>query len=479
MADEKYILNHGGAQIDAAIDQAETNRLAIAGKADKNHTHSDKVDKVEGMGLVDENFASRIHVATAESGAPYTGMRFDGEIVDQYDNMLSGKQDIISNLDEIQNHLVDADIHADEDEKEEWNAAYAHSTDTSAHVSSTDRSNWNGKQDKLVSGTNIKTINNQSLLGSGNITISGTSGEGNEQLYQFMKSVYDAHIHHGYSDSKIPSYYGTVSSDGKIIVSTDPDRGAGSLFALQLGARESIMISGIPQYVTCAIATYQGSITDGGQYPVVASVYNKSTESAYLAVTATQAQNILVILSNVDYIHYIKWKEWDSCDAGDFGTLDYSYLYNKPSINGHTLLGCDVSLEDLDIANATKTACDIEVLQAVMSDKVDKCDDAYIQLQENVAWLMTQVQRIHVYDEAWKEVYMGYIVQSYHIRGLKSDDVIVVEDITFGDVNYSVTELVNMNYLKEEDSNTYEVSVNVLMKKILDSYGNVLYDCGC
>ena len=31
-------------------------------------------------------------------------------------------------------------------------------------------------QDKLVSGTNIKTINNQTLLGSGNITISGGSG---------------------------------------------------------------------------------------------------------------------------------------------------------------------------------------------------------------------------------------------------------------------------------------------------------------
>lgn len=30
-----------------------------------------------------------------------------------------------------------------------------------------------GKQDKLVSGTNIKTINGQSILGSGNITISG------------------------------------------------------------------------------------------------------------------------------------------------------------------------------------------------------------------------------------------------------------------------------------------------------------------
>ena len=32
------------------------------------------------------------------------------------------------------------------------------------------------KQDKLVSGTNIKTINNQSILGSGNINIQGGSG---------------------------------------------------------------------------------------------------------------------------------------------------------------------------------------------------------------------------------------------------------------------------------------------------------------
>lgn len=34
-----------------------------------------------------------------------------------------------------------------------------------------------GKQDKLASGTNIKTVNGQSLLGSGDITISGGSGD--------------------------------------------------------------------------------------------------------------------------------------------------------------------------------------------------------------------------------------------------------------------------------------------------------------
>ena len=32
------------------------------------------------------------------------------------------------------------------------------------------------KQDTLVSGTNIKTINNESILGSGNITIQGGGG---------------------------------------------------------------------------------------------------------------------------------------------------------------------------------------------------------------------------------------------------------------------------------------------------------------
>jgi hypothetical protein len=43
-------------------------------------------------------------------------------------------------------------------------------------ISSSDVSSWDSKQEALVSGTNIKTINNQSLLGSGNITIQGGGG---------------------------------------------------------------------------------------------------------------------------------------------------------------------------------------------------------------------------------------------------------------------------------------------------------------
>ena len=50
-------------------------------------------------------------------------------------------------------------------------------TASAAHgIASSDITSWNGKQDALVSGTNIKTINNESLLGSGNINIGGGSG---------------------------------------------------------------------------------------------------------------------------------------------------------------------------------------------------------------------------------------------------------------------------------------------------------------
>lgn len=46
------------------------------------------------------------------------------------------------------------------------------------------RSTWSGKQDALISGTNIKTINNESILGSGNITISGGSGGGDTNIIE-------------------------------------------------------------------------------------------------------------------------------------------------------------------------------------------------------------------------------------------------------------------------------------------------------
>ena len=74
------------------------------------------------------------------------------------------------------------------------------------------------KQDKLTSGTNIKTINGNSLLGSGNITIEGGTG-GGSAIIELTSPVRLWDLTEGFY--KIPSgstvyYYGTTNTSSKI-----------------------------------------------------------------------------------------------------------------------------------------------------------------------------------------------------------------------------------------------------------------------
>ena len=62
---------------------------------------------------------------------------------------------------------------------------------TSAQTDTAISNATSGKQDTLVSGTNIKTINNESLLGSGNIVIQGGSG-GGSNIIELTQAEYDA-----------------------------------------------------------------------------------------------------------------------------------------------------------------------------------------------------------------------------------------------------------------------------------------------
>ena len=57
--------------------------------------------------------------------------------------------------------------------KVDTSAFTAHTADTVIHVTSAEKAAWNDKQDALVSGKNIKTINGETLLGEGNIDIQG------------------------------------------------------------------------------------------------------------------------------------------------------------------------------------------------------------------------------------------------------------------------------------------------------------------
>ena len=126
-----YKSSYTGAEIDAGIAKANT-------ALQEHQDISGKVDKVEGKGLSTNDYT------TAEK-----------EKLAGID--MSTKQDVIDS-----SHKLSADLVED--------------GSTNKVVTSTEKSTWSGKQDALVSGTNIKTINNESILGSGNITIQGGGG---------------------------------------------------------------------------------------------------------------------------------------------------------------------------------------------------------------------------------------------------------------------------------------------------------------
>lgn len=62
-------------------------------------------------------------------------------------------------------------------------------------------------QEKLVSGTNIKTINNQSLLGNGNITIEGGGGGTSELSTEVKNAILDCFEHVAWTDANGQTYY--------------------------------------------------------------------------------------------------------------------------------------------------------------------------------------------------------------------------------------------------------------------------------
>lgn len=74
------------------------------------------------------------------------------------------------------------------------------------------------KQDKLVSGTNIKTINGQSILGSGNIEISGGSSGGSESSNARKEVVYGGEmLDYVITDMRANVVYWVESVDNIII----------------------------------------------------------------------------------------------------------------------------------------------------------------------------------------------------------------------------------------------------------------------
>ena len=123
------------------------------------YTETDPVFQASAAsGITEQNITNWNNKLDSSALTPYyTSAQTDTAI----DNAVSGKVDS-SRVDEIEEVTASALVEL-------------HST----------------KQDTLVSGVNIKTINNQSLLGSGNIQIQGGSG-GGSNIIELTQAEYDA-----------------------------------------------------------------------------------------------------------------------------------------------------------------------------------------------------------------------------------------------------------------------------------------------
>ena len=75
------------------------------------------------------------------------------------------------------------------------------------------------KQNELVSGTNIKTINNESILGSGNIDIQGGGGDVTDVEVNGV-SVVDAQ---GVAEVTVPTKVSDLTNDSGFITSSTAD----------------------------------------------------------------------------------------------------------------------------------------------------------------------------------------------------------------------------------------------------------------
>lgn len=201
------------------------------------------------------------------------------------------------------------------------------------------------KQDVLVSGTNIKTINNQSVLGSGNIEItSGTQSDWNET---------------NISDPAYIKNKPTIQTINTVNVSVDNDTGTPSATGSVSGTTLSLNFHNLKGQ--------QGNTGSSVDYPYEL-VNNLTTDDATKGLSAAQGvvldnkvsqlrSEISDVAYNQDNVQYVvgKWK--NNNGVVDTGTSSTLFRFNPiPIIHGnqftYTTLRSGVSGPSLIIADS-------------------------------------------------------------------------------------------------------------------------------
>ena len=173
-----------------AYTKAETDAL-LATKADTSAMTEDIEAAVSGKADTSAVTAAIDAAVSGKANSSDVYLKSETSSSTEINNALQAKADASTTYSKSE---VDTAINAATSGKADTSAvtaaidaATSGKADTTA-VTAAINAATSGKQDTLVSGTNIKTINNESLLGSGNITIQG----GGANVVELTQAEYDA-----------------------------------------------------------------------------------------------------------------------------------------------------------------------------------------------------------------------------------------------------------------------------------------------
>lgn len=129
---------------------------------------------LEGISTLDIEVVAELPNSDISTSTIYLKLNASAGVNNIYDEYIyvNSQWEIIgSTAIDLSNYYNKGEVDSKLTDKAAASDLTAHTSNTNIHVTASDKSTWSGKQDALVSGTNIKTINNESLLGSGNIAL--------------------------------------------------------------------------------------------------------------------------------------------------------------------------------------------------------------------------------------------------------------------------------------------------------------------
>lgn len=181
----------------------------------------------------------------------------------------------------------------------------AATTSVSGYLTSTDWNTFNGKQDALVSGTNIKTINSNSLLGAGNISV-GTVTSVAELTLGTTGTDLSSTVANGTTTPVITLNVPTASATNRGALSaadwtTFNNKGNGTVTSVSgTGTVSGLTLTGT--------VTSSGSLTLGGNLSITADmIYDNFTATASQTTFTTSqtytANKIQVLVNGVMMIN--------------------------------------------------------------------------------------------------------------------------------------------------------------------------------